>query len=218
MAVEFSDFVVIFEAYGDSRRSAGNIARLRSVIPAKPIRYVVSTHYHEDHLGGVREYAALGASFLTTRDAVARLRENLTGRHILRPDSFSAAPKNPTIEVVDSVRVIEDGSRRLELYQIGPSPHVDQILIGYLPKERILLEGDLLDMPGAKPSVGGEDTEQFAAKIRELRLDVAQIVPIHGSPAVGTMQDLERALAMQRALRKCSTELVKRLFCEFWKP
>jgi glyoxylase-like metal-dependent hydrolase (beta-lactamase superfamily II) len=218
VAVEFADFVAVFEAYGDSRRSAGNIARLRTVIPAKPIRYVISSHYHDDHLGGVREYAALGADFITTRDAVERLRANLLMRHSLRPDSFSAAPRNPAIEIVDSVRVIEDATRRLELYQIGPTAHVDRILIGYLPRERILVEGDLLDMPGERPSAGGEDTEQLAERIRALRLDVDRIVPIHGSPATGTMQDLERAVAMHRARAGCSQELVARLFCGFWRP
>ena len=217
VAVEFADFVIVFEAYGSSPRSIGNIARVRSAIPSKPIRYVISSHYHDDHLGGVREYAALGASFITTRDAVEPLRANLLVRHAMRPDSFSNAPKNPTIEIVDSVRVIEDATRRLDLYQIGPTAHVDRVLIAYLPKERILIEGDLLDMPGEKPAAGGEDTEQFAEKIRELRLDVAVIIPIHGSPASGTMQDLERAVAMHRARAKCSQELVKRLFCGFWK-
>lgn len=218
VAVEFTDFVVVFEAYGSSPRSIANIARVRSAIPSKPIRYVISSHFHEDHLGGVREYAAIGASFITTRDAVDRLRSNLLVRHAMRPDSFSSAPKEPAIEIVDSVRVIQDETRRLELYQIGPNAHVDRILIGYLPKERILIEGDLLDMPGQKPAAGGEDTEQFANKIRELRLDVAVIVPIHGSPATGTMQDLERAVAMHRARAKCSQELVTRLFCGFWRP
>ena len=218
VAVEFADFVVVFEAYGSSLRSIGNIARVRSVIPSKPIRYVISSHYHDDHLGGVREYAALGASFITTRDAVEPLRTNLLVRHAMRPDSFSAAPKNAVIDIVDSVRVIEDATRRLELYQIGPTAHVDRILIGYLPKERILIEGDLLDIPGEKPAAGGEDTEQFADKIRELRLNVERIVPIHGSPSTGTMQDLECAIAMHRARMKCSQELVTRLFCGFWKP
>jgi glyoxylase-like metal-dependent hydrolase (beta-lactamase superfamily II) len=218
VAVEFADFIAVFEAWGDTRRSIGDIARLRTAIPAKPIRYLVASHYHEDHLGGVREYAAVGANFITTRDAVAPLREMLFARHALRPDSFSAAPRNPTIEVVDSARVIADATQRLELYQIGPTAHVERILIGYLPKHRILIEGDLLDMPGQKPSAGGEDTEQFASKIRELGLDVATIVPIHGTPGFGTMQDLERAVAMHRARAQCPKELVTRLFCEFWKP
>src|SRR5262245_109900 len=77
IAVEFSNFVVVFDAYTDNRRSVGNIAQLRSAIPSKPVRYVVSSHYHHDHLGGSREYAALGASFITTRDAVEPLRDIL---------------------------------------------------------------------------------------------------------------------------------------------
>jgi glyoxylase-like metal-dependent hydrolase (beta-lactamase superfamily II) len=218
IAVEFNNFVVVFDAYTDNRRSVGNIAQLRSVIPSKPIRYVVSSHYHHDHLGGSREYAALGANFITTRDAVQPLRDILRARHEIRPDSFSRSPRDVTIEVVDTVRVIEDGTRRLELYQIGPTAHVDQILIAYLPKERILIEGDLLDVPLGKPAAGGEDTEQFAKKIRELRLDVAQIVPVHGSPASATMQDLQRAVEMHRARANCSQELVTRLSCPFWRP
>jgi len=120
VAIEFADFVVVFDAYTDNRRSLVNISRLRSVIPTKPIRYVVSSHYHEDHLGGAREYAALGATFITTRDAVDPIRGILSARHAMRPDSQSAAPRNPSIEVVDSVRVIEDATQRLELHQIGP--------------------------------------------------------------------------------------------------
>lgn len=217
IAVEFNDFVVVFDAYTDNRRSIGNIARLRSVIPSKPIRYVISSHYHNDHLGGSREYAALGASFVTTRDAVGPLRDILSARHRIRPDSFSLAPRDVAIDIVDSVRIIEDGTRRLELYQIGPTAHVDRILIAYLPKERILIEADLLDTPLGRPAAGGEDTEQLMNKIHELHLDVSQIVPVHGSPASATMQDLERAVAMHRARASCSPELVTRLFCPSWR-
>ncbi len=217
VAVEFSDFVLVFDAYTDNRRSIGNIARLRSVVASKPIRYVVSSHYHNDHLGGSREYAALGAKFITTRDAVAPLRDILRARHAMRPDSFSLAPRDVAIDVVDSVRIIDDGTRRLELYQIGPTAHVDRILVAYLPKERILIEADLLDTPLGRPAAGGEDTEQLLKKIHELHLDVGQIVPVHGSPASATMQDLERAVAMHRARATCSPELVTRLFCPSWR-
>lgn len=217
LAVEFRDFVVVFDAYTDNRRSIGNIARLRSAIPSKPIRYVISSHYHHDHLGGSREYAALGANFITTRDAVEPLRDILRARHALRPDSLSIAPMDPAIDVVDSVRIIDDGTRRLELYQIGPTAHVDRILIGYLPKERILIEADLFDAPFGRPAAGGEDTQQLVNKIRALHLDPTQILPVHGSPTPVTMQDLERAVAMHRARANCAPALVTRLFCPFWR-
>ena len=215
-AIEFRDFVVVFEAYGGSRLSDANFARIQATFPGKRVRYVVSSHYHEDHLGGVRRYAAEGATFLTTRDAEARIRNNLAGRHVMRPDTFSVRPVQPAIEIIERSRVIEDSTRRLELYQIGPTAHADQILIGYLPKERILIEGDLLDIPDGKPSAGGEDTEQLATKLGELSLEVERIIPIHGSP--GTRGDLDRAVAMHRARASCPTSLVERLFCDFWTP
>ncbi|MFL5493036.1 MAG: MBL fold metallo-hydrolase [Gemmatimonadales bacterium] len=213
-AIEFHDFVVVFEAYGSSRQSKANIARIRATFPGKPVRYVVSSHYHEDHLGGVRPYAAEGVTFLTTADAEARIVQVLAGRHVMRPDTFNVRPLKPTVERIERSRVIEDSTRRLVLYQIGPTAHVDKILIGYLPKEKILIEGDLLDIPGGKPSAGGEDTEQLAAKLRELRLQVERILPIHGTP--GTLGDLDRALTMHRARSRCPQRLVERLFCDFW--
>ncbi|MFL5527520.1 MAG: MBL fold metallo-hydrolase [Gemmatimonadaceae bacterium] len=213
-AIEFRDFVLVFEAYGSSGLSEANIARVRTTFPQKPIRYVISSHYHEDHLGGVRPYAAEGVTFLTTSDAVSRIATTLSGRHVMRPDTLSARSLRPKIEIVERSRVIEDSTRRLVLYQIGPTAHVDKILVGYLPKEKILIEGDLLDIPDGKPAAGGEDTEQFARKLREMGLEVEQIIPIHGLP--GTMTDLQRALEMHRARAGCSQQLVQRLFCDFW--
>ena len=211
--IEFHDFVVVFEAYGSSRASIGKLASIRQTFPGKPIRYVVSSHFHDDHLGGVRPYVAEGVTLLTTRDAEPRIRQVLAARHEMRPDTFSVRAGVPAIEIIERSRVIEDGTQRLELYQIGPTAHVDQILIGYLPKEKILIEGDLLDMGNGRPNAGGEDTEQLAAKLRELHLDVERIIPIHGMP--GTLRDLEKALQMHRARAKCPRELVQRLFCDW---
>jgi len=211
--IEFRDFVVVFEAYGSSRASEGKLANIRRTFPGKPIRYVVSSHYHDDHLGGVRPFGAEGVTFLTTRDAEPRIREVLASRHEMRADTFSVRANIPAIEIIERSRVIEDGTQRLELYQIGPTAHVDQMLVGYLPKEKILIEGDLLDIGEGSPNAGGEDTEQLAAKLRELHLDVERIIPIHGMP--GTLRDLQKALDMHRARASCPRELVQRLYCEW---
>ncbi len=210
--IEFRDFVVVFEAYGNSRSSEGKLANIRRAFPGKPIRYVVSSHYHDDHIGGVRPFVAQGVTFLTTRDAEPRIREVVAGRHEMRPDTISVQVRTPAIEIIERSRVLEDGTQRLELYQIGPTAHVDQMLIGYLPRQKILIEGDLLDIGEGRPSAGGEDTEQLAAKIRELKLDVERIIPIHGLP--GTLRDLEKSLQMHRARARCPETLVQRLFCD----
>ena len=156
------DGVLVVDAFFTPDAARALVAEIKRLTP-KPIRYVVTSHYHNDHVGGVRPYAAEGVTFLTTADAAPRIELVLAGRHVMRPDTFSMRPVNPKIEIVENTRVIEDSTRRLVLYQIGPTAHVDKILIGYLPREKTVIEGDLLDIPDGKPSAGGEDTDQFAA-------------------------------------------------------
>jgi len=213
VAIEFADYVLVFEGYGDARWSNSGLARIRAQFPGKPIRQLVVSHYHNDHVGGIRNYVAAGASIITVPDAVEAVRNVLSRPHLVTPDSLSVHPRTPAIEIVVEKRILEDSTRRVELYQVGPTAHVDQILIAYLPKERMVIEGDLLDMPGGHPSVGGEDTVEFADLLRRLGLTPERIVPIHGDP--GTLEDLAAAIRMHEARRACAKEPLARLSCPY---
>ena len=94
-------------------------------------------------------------------------------------------------------RVFDDGIHRVELHQVGPTPHVAEMLVAYLPKERILFEADALDLDVPESQTGtpvvGEDTRLLARRIEELRLNVERIVPVHGR--LGTIEDLRRSVA-----------------------
>src|SRR5262249_58446746 len=61
VAVEFSDFVTVVEAPLNEARSLAVIAEVKRLIPNKRIKYVVSTHHHFDHAGGLRTYVHQGA-------------------------------------------------------------------------------------------------------------------------------------------------------------
>ena len=65
VAVEFSDFVAVVEAPQHEARSLAVIGEVRRIIPNKPIRYVVNTHHHFDHSGGLRTYVAQSATVVT---------------------------------------------------------------------------------------------------------------------------------------------------------
>ena len=65
IAVEFRDFITVVEAPQDERRSLEVMAEVHRLIPNKPIQYVVNTHYHFDHSGGLRTYVAHGATVVT---------------------------------------------------------------------------------------------------------------------------------------------------------
>ena len=101
-------------------------------------------------------------------------------------------------EIVSAHRSFTDPHHTVEVYAVGPNPHAEQMLVVYLPNERLLFEADMLDIdvpPGQTP-IAGDDTDALRRRIRELGLNVATIVPAHGR--VGTHADLETAARPRR--------------------
>jgi glyoxylase-like metal-dependent hydrolase (beta-lactamase superfamily II) len=90
-------------------------------------------------------------------------------------------------------RVLSDGRRSLELHHLQGSNHADTMLIAYVPKERILIEADVYTPPAASaapPAVINAEAVNLNANLQRLKLDVGQILPLHGRQV--TMDDLRR--------------------------
>jgi glyoxylase-like metal-dependent hydrolase (beta-lactamase superfamily II) len=190
------DGVIVLEAPVDSRRSIRVLEEIHRVAPGKPIRYVVSTHFHSDHIGGLRPFIAAGVTILTTEAARQVIQGQMVrGSRTRSPDTLSAAPRPPVIEVVDGGRTIGDAGHRVDLIDLSPNPHADEMLAVWFPAERLLFEADMLDLlvPEGQPSMPGDDTRALARAIAGLGLDVDRIVPVHGR--MGDRSDLERTLA-----------------------
>jgi glyoxylase-like metal-dependent hydrolase (beta-lactamase superfamily II) len=192
--VVFNDYVLVVEAGASSGYTQACIAEIKRVAPNKPIRYLVATHFHFDHVGGVRSYIAEGATIVTTLSAKTVIERAAAANNRLRPDALSRNPRPPVIETVKEKKVFDDGVRRVELYEFA-SPHVREMIVVYLPKEKILFQGDLLDLdlPEGGAPAAGADTADLLDRIERWQLDVRQIVPVHGR--LGTMDDLRRAVA-----------------------
>jgi Metallo-beta-lactamase superfamily len=67
--VVFNDYVLALEAGSDNQSSSNLIAQIKETAPGKPVRYLVSTHFHFDHISGARSFIAEGATIVTTPDA-----------------------------------------------------------------------------------------------------------------------------------------------------
>jgi glyoxylase-like metal-dependent hydrolase (beta-lactamase superfamily II) len=196
LVVLFKDYVLVVEAGGNNRSSQTAIAEIKKLAPDKPIRYLVSTHFHFDHLSGVRSYIAEGTTIVTTPTARGVIERAAVASHLMRPDALSRGPKAPVFEIMDNdKREFDDGVRRVELYKIA-SPHVGEMIIAYLPKEKILFEADMLDIPEVGIPPAGDDTVDLAKQIERLGLRVETIVPVHGR--VGTIEDLRLALSNRK--------------------
>jgi glyoxylase-like metal-dependent hydrolase (beta-lactamase superfamily II) len=196
--VVFKDHVLVVEAGANNRYSAASIAEIKKVAPDKPIRYLVSTHFHFDHLSGVRSYVAEGTTIVTTPSAKSVIERAVVATHSMRPDALSRNPKAAVIETIDDKRVFDDGVHKVELYRFA-SPHAGEMIVAYLPKEKILFEADMLDIPEAGSPTAGEDTVDLANQIEKLGLQVDTIIPVHGK--IGSIADLKAAIATRISKR-----------------
>jgi glyoxylase-like metal-dependent hydrolase (beta-lactamase superfamily II) len=195
--VVFNDYILALEAGSDNQSSANVIAQIKETAPGKPIRYLVSTHFHFDHISGARSFIAEGTTIVTTPDAKSVIELAAAAAHAIRPDALSLSPRAPVIETMKGKRVFDDGSHRVELYEFS-NPHCAEMIIAWLPKEKILFEADMLDITYPDHiGQGGEDTAELLGKIQELGLAVERIVPVHGQ--LGTMDDLRRAVERNKA-------------------
>ncbi len=194
--VVFKDHVVVDEAPLNEERSLAVLAKVAETAPGKPVKYVVPTHYHSDHTGGLRTYIAKGVTVLTTPGNKGFVERLAKAPRTIRPDLLAREPKAPTIETFTGKKVLDDGVRTLELVDIGPNPHVTEAVVAYLPKQKAVFEADLFTIPARgpfpPPSPGLVD---FADKLTKRGLLVETILPAHGR--IGNRGDLEAALAVR---------------------
>ena len=180
--VEFSDHVVIIEAPQNDDRTQATIAAVKQLLPAKPIRYVVNTHQHFDHSGGVRGYVAAGIPILTHEKNKPYWERVLQNPFTLEPDRLARAPRDPSIEAVGAKRVLSDSTMTLELHHLQGNLHDEALIVGYLPKQKMLVQADAFHpRPGAKPLASPPPfTVNLVENIRRLKLDVERVVHLHG--------------------------------------
>ncbi len=215
--VEFKDFAVVVEAPQNEARSLAVIEEANRLLPNKLIKYVVNTHHHFDHAGGLRTYLSQGTTVITHESNKQYYldimfypapRELQPDRMSLYEPMYMISRRPAPIETVANFAggpgggaaqyVITDGARILEIFHVqdmayeleDPSlaqgNHSADMLMAYLPKEKILINADLYSppAPGAPAPVPTAGMRTLYQNMRKQKLDVVQHVPIHGR--VGT--------------------------------
>jgi hypothetical protein len=213
--VQFRDFVTVVEAPLNDDRSQAVIAEVKRLVPNKPIRYVVNTHHHWDHSGGLRGYVAEGAAIVTHERNIPYYQEIMFGNskwtlqpdRLARLDEATNLPRRPQLVGVTNRYLLTDhawGSdsapKMMEVYlTAGGSPaytsHDEWLVAVYLPTEKMLINADLYSPPAqgaAPPATPPEGVVALGQLIRQNRLNVAQHVPIHGRP--GTQDEFAKIL------------------------
>lgn len=142
VAIEQADHIVIVEAPLNEERSLAVIAKAKEIIPGKPIKYLVNTHAHFDHSGGLRAYVAEGATIVTDAANKSYYQKVWAQPHSINPDRLSAAKTSAKFETFKGKHVLSDGKRKIELHSLAGNSHNDAFALVYLPAEKILIEAD----------------------------------------------------------------------------
>jgi glyoxylase-like metal-dependent hydrolase (beta-lactamase superfamily II) len=179
--------------------SQGTIDATKRVIPDKPVKYIIPSHTHGDHGGGgARAFYNIGATLVTTPGHVEFYRRLAGIKPTIVTDPYTDSKAAPKIESFMGKKVITDGRQTLELYDVGPNAHSEELTVAYLPKQRILWQADVYFVPmtGAGLNKAMPITIEFAKKLKSLGLtNFERIVEAHHSRIV-TIDAFRTSLAM----------------------
>lgn len=175
LVVALNDGILVVDSPGVSQVSNRVINEIKKTIPDKQIKYLVETHYHDDHTGGVRPYIAEGARIITTTRNRDFFEQMAAARHTLAPDALSTKPQKPDFLFVDDKKTIDDGEHSVEIVNIG-SPHAEDMYLIYLPAEKIVFQSDLYNWADNAVT---EATVDMVAKIEKLGWQVDTVIGSH---------------------------------------
>jgi glyoxylase-like metal-dependent hydrolase (beta-lactamase superfamily II) len=161
------------------------------LIPNKPIRYVFNTHPHADHTAGLPVLVAEGAVVITQKNNEEFLSKALNTPRTLLNDTLAKNPKKAKIEVVAEKKVYSDGTRTVEMYHVYPVPHSNGLLIAYIPKEKVLFQGDFTVIPGQPAN---DHVKALVPILEKLNLDFDRYINVHTSAAPQTKADVWKAV------------------------
>ncbi len=181
--VEMNDHLVVIDGPQNDARTLAVIDEVKKTVPNKPIKYVVNTHHHFDHAGGLGAFVADGATIITHDVNKAFLEQSLAAPRTVQPDKLAQSGKKATVEGMQDKRVLTDGTRTVELYLIKGTVHDDGIIMAYLPKEKLLVEADVYTpaaLNAAPPAQPNPLHVNLYENLERLKLTVDQILPMHG--------------------------------------
>jgi glyoxylase-like metal-dependent hydrolase (beta-lactamase superfamily II) len=198
LVVEMPDHVVTVDAPMYSRYTSAALEEVRNAFPGKPLRYAVGTHFHYDHIGGIREFVAEGnVSVISGARSVPFFEQILRTDHTITPDRLQLSPTSVEVIGVEDKLVfpMADGGS-LEIHRIE-TDHSEDTLVVYLSKPKVLFASDLWNATPTMPepySFRGRLPAQLVEAVDRLGLDVTTVATGHNGAGDTTTAPYEYLL------------------------
>ena len=213
--VEFRDHIVLFELGVNVATAKAVIAHARTLAPGKPVTHLIASHNHFDHTAGLRQAVAEALTIVQRRGSEPQFRDMVMHAAPDYPDDLSRTPKALKFQAVDEHLRMADDTQTLDIYWARNNGHMADVLVGYLPSERLLMEGDLV--------TAAFDWQHWPDGFRDVvskyMLNVERISPVHGVGLEKGRATLTRAQAedllkggTERAREHCKAENAKGTF------
>jgi len=190
------DGVVVIDALGSPAMASELLAEIRRVTQ-QPLRYVIVTHYHADHIYGLQVFKAAGATLLA--HVAARLYLNSeTAQQRLQASRKELAPwidektqLMPADRWLDADETrLQVGSVEIVIRHVGPA-HTPEDLVVFVPQTGVLFAGDLF-FRGRVPFVGQADSRLWIKSLdRMIDFKPGLVIPGHGPVSTDPMVDLQ---------------------------
>lgn len=194
MVVERDDHLVLVEAPVSEEATQRLLDTIGERWPDKPVRWLVATHHHFDHAGGVPAVMAAGGTLVTTPGNVAFFRRAATAPRTLA--GSGRAVERPQIEAVAADWSIPGGLPAVEVLTVAANAHAAEMLAVYLPGSRLLFQGDLARFPLDTEEPYREHAGALLALIDDRDLDIEAVAGVHGE--VGDPQEFREWVEANR--------------------
>jgi len=183
LVVELTDRLIVVEPALFESRSEAVISAIKARFPGKPIRTIVVTHFHFDHSGGVRRYAAEGADVVIGAASQVHFQAVMAAPHTVVPDALQNNPRQVTVTAVPAGGLtLTDGVRVVNVYPVQ-NTHATDMVIAHVSGENLVFVSDLFSPPSATVTAASIP-QSLTTAFTTFGLTVNKIAGGHGTMAV----------------------------------
>jgi len=210
------DSVIVFDALGTPALGEAMLAAIKKITP-KPVRRVIVSHYHADHIYGLQSFKAQGIEIWAHENGQEYLRSDIARQRLAerKTDLFPWVNEHTRLIAADrwlsfkNAKSIpfESGGVRFRIIDSSGAHSPEDIML-FVENDRVLFAGDLY-FTGRIPFVGNADSKAWLAALdRMLEVQPVTVIPGHGAASSNTKQDMQLTKDYLIFLRKKMGEAV----------